>query len=269
MDWNKIGSIVGSICLSLAKKLLGALLLLIVGRSLIRYLLKRFSHSGKQHLLDPTAKRFLLNIVKFFLYTALGIGIVGILGIPLASVITVIGAAGAAIALALQGSLANLASGIMLLIFKPIRIGDYVEAGDASGTVTDLGLFYTTLLTPDNCHYAVPNTTLTTATIKNYSREETRRLDLVFTVDYTCDLALAKQIILHTVSSHGKVRTSPSPFVRITELADSAIAVTARVWCKTADYWDLKFDLTELVRAALDDNGITAAYPQLKLHIKK
>lgn len=267
MNWEAIWSSVSSVCVDLVFKILGALVIFGVGRTLIRFFIKHFPKGSDRHPLDPTARQFLMNVVKAALYILLVIMIVGILGVPLASVITVIGTAGAAIALALQGSLGNLASGIMLLIFKPIRLGDYVETADASGTVTDLGLFYTTLVTTDNCHYTIPNSSLTTSTIKNYSVEATRRLELVFSLDRDTDVETAKEVILKVATAHEKTLRDPVPFVRLTAL-DASLNITLRVWAKSEDFWDLKFDLTEQIKAILDQNGIVIHYPQMNVHVK-
>lgn len=268
MNQTTIWHSLGIVCTELLFKLAGALLFFLVGRFLIRFLMKRFPSGSQRHPLDPTARQFFMNISRFVLYGALILGIVGILGVPLASVITVIGTAGAAIALALQGSLGNLASGMMLLVFKPIRLGDYVEADGASGTVTDLGVFYTTLVTPDHCHYTLPNSLLTTATIKNYTREKTRRLDFTLAFDPWADLTAIKRLLIDTVTARADVLSEPMPFVSMIELGTSAVSITVRVWCSTADYWNLKFSLTEQIQKVLAEKGITVSHPQLDVHIR-
>ena len=269
MDWQSIGNSLTHICIDIAMKLLAAGFILILGRMLIRFFLKHFPKGTQKHPLDSTARQFFMSITKAALYIVLIVIIVGIIGVPMASVITVVGSAGAAIALALQGSLSNLAAGIMLLIFKPLKLGDYIESNGVGGTVFDLGIFYTTLITPDNRHITIPNSSLTNATITNYSREETRRVDLVFTADYNTDAEQAKALILKTVSAHAAALTDPAPFVRMTELADSSIHFTVRVWCRAENYWNVKFDLTEQIKALFDENGITIPYPQLDVHVKQ
>lgn len=269
MNWQTVWNTVTDICFDIALKLIGALLVLIIGRALIKFVLKHFPKGNEKHPLDPTARQFFMSITKVALYVMLVVIIVGILGVPMASVITVVGSAGAAIALALQGSLSNLAAGIMLLIFKPLRLGDYVETNGVGGTVLELGVFYTTLITPDNRHITIPNSSLTNATITNYSREENRRVDLVFTADYGTDAEMAKELILKTVTAHAAALTDPAPFVRMTELADSSINFTVRVWCKAEHYWDVKFDLTEQIKELFDKNGISIPYPQLDVHVKQ
>jgi len=269
MDWKTLWDTVSDVCFDIALKLIGALLVLIIGRALIKFALKHFPKGSDKHPLDPTARQFFMSITKVALHVMLIVILVAILGVPMASVIAVVGSAGAAIALALQGSLSNLAAGIMLLIFKPLKLGDYVETDGVGGTVSDLGIFYTTLITPDNRHVTIPNSTLTNAIITNYSREENRRVDLVFTADYGTDAEQAKALILKTLSAHQSVLTAPAPFVRMTALTDSSLQFTVRVWCKAENYWDVKFDLTEQIKVLFDQNGIDIPYPQLDVHVKK
>lgn len=269
MNWQTFFETLSSACVTIAFKLLGAALVFFIGRWLIKLLMKHFPTGTKKHPLDPTARSFIENTVKTALYVIMLITIVSILGVPMASIIAVVGSAGAAIALALQGALSNLASGIVLLILKPMKLGDYIECGDVSGSVTDLGIFYTTLVTPDNRHITVPNSTLTTGTIINYSREKTRRLDLVFQVDYSSDTEAVKALIMKTAVAHKFVLSDPAPFVRLTQLDSSSLNFTLRVWCLGENYWDLKFDLTEQVKAALDENGISIPFNQLDVHIKQ
>lgn len=269
MNLETIFERLSSSCVDIAFRLLGALIVFIVGRWIIRQLMKHFPAGTKKHPLDPTAKSFIENTVKTALYVIMIITIVGILGVPMASIIAVVGSAGAAIALALQGALSNLASGFVLLVLKPLKLGDYIECGDISGSVTDLGIFYTTLITPDNRHITVPNSNLTTGTIVNYSREKTRRLDIVFQVDYSSDTEAVKAMIMKVAAAHSYVLTDPAPFVRLTQLDSSSLNFTLRVWCLAENFWDLKFDLTEQVKAALDENGISIPFNQLDVHIKQ
>ena len=269
MNWQQIWDSLSSICIHLAMKLLGAMIVLIVGRILIKFVIKHFPKGSENHPLESTTRRFLINVTKGALYVLLVVIIVGILGVPTASVITVVGSAGAAIALALQGSLSNLAAGIMLLIFKPIKMGDYVETNGVDGTVSDLGIFYTTLITPDNRHITIPNSALTNATITNYSREKLRRVDMVFSADYGTNAEEAKELIMSLVTAHESSLADPAPFVRMTELADSSINFTVRVWCQAENYWTVKFDLTEQIKNAFDEKGISIPYPQLDVHVKQ
>ncbi len=269
MNWQIFFEKLSSTCIDIAFRLIGAFIAFIIGRWLIRILMKHFPTGTKKRQFDPTARNFIENTVRTSLYIIMVITIVGILGIPMASIITVVGSAGAAIALAMQGALSNLASGVALLVLKPMKLGDYIESGDFSGNVTDLGIFYTTLVTSDNRHITIPNSTLTTGTIINYSREKTRRLDIVFQVDYSSDTEAVKALIMKTAVAHRYVLSDPAPFVRLTQLDSSSLNFSLRVWCLSENYWDLKFDLTEQVKAALDENGISIPFNQLDVHIKQ
>ena len=268
MKWEEIWSQISSVCVDLAFKLLASALIFIVGRALIRFFVKHFPKGSKKHPLDPTVHTYLKNVVRGVLYVLLIVAIVGVLGIPLASAITVIGAAGAAIALALQGSLANFASGIMLLIFKPFKLGDFIESGSFAGTVIDLGTFYTTLRTPDNKHVTIPNSSLTTGALTNYSSESIRRVDLVFSVAYGSDLNQAMELLMATAKANPVVLADPVPFVRLSKMAGSSLDLTMRVWVNSADYWTAYFDLMEQGKNNLDAAGIEIPFQQLDVHMR-
>lgn len=256
------------LCISIAGKIIACLLILVIGNLLIRLLIKFFPDGKKFNKMDRTVRVFLHHLIKIVLNILLIISIVAIIGVPMASVITVVASAGAAIALALQGSLSNLAGGFMLLIFRPFRIDDFIETQGVSGTVIDVGFFYTTIRTGDNKQIMLPNGGLTNSTVINYSREENRRVDIDFCISYESDTDKAIQIINDVIVSHALVLKSPEHFVRMTEMADSAIKLTARAWCKTDDYWTVKFDIGDSVKAAFDQNGIEIPYPQVDVHIK-
>lgn len=269
MNWQEIWASISSICISLVFRVLASLLLFAIGKALIGFLMRHFPKGSERHPLDPTAKQFFMSIVKCALYILLAVTIVGILGVPLASVIAVLGSAGAVIALALQGSLSNFAAGIMLLIFKPLQLGDYIETNGVGGTVNELGLFYTTLITPDNRHITLPNSSLTNTAITNYSCEKTRRLDLSFRVAHESDTEEVKQLLLSLVSSHPAVLSDPAPFVRLTDMDPMHLNITVRVWCRSESYWDLKFDLTEAVKATFDENHVRVPHSKVDLHLPK
>lgn len=255
-------------CVDIAWKLLAAVLVLIIGSFLIRFFMKHFLTDKKSEKLDPTVRSYARTLVKAGLNLIMVIIIVSILGIPMASIIAVIGAAGAAIALALQGSLGNLASGIMLLIFHPFKLGQFIEVDGNSGTVEEIGLFYTNLVTPDNKHILLPNSTMTSETITNFSVEKTRRVEVVYNVAYGTDAEKVKTLILDKATAHDKVLKNPAPFIRMTAMADSSLNFTLRVWCNSADFWGVKFDLTEGIYKAFNDCGIQIPFPQMDVHVK-
>ena len=207
---------------------------------------------------EPNTRTFVLSALKWLLYVILVVSIVAILGVPMASVITVLGTAGAAIALSLQGSLSNLAGGIMLVIFRPFKVGDFVEASGVTGTVKEITLFYTVLNTVDNCRINVPNGALMNANIVDYSAEATRRVDLSFASAKSEDPKKIQSLMLDVMEQNEKVLKDPAPFARLSGGTNEAMQFTARAWCKTEDYWDVYFDLTQAITEKLGENGVQA-----------
>ncbi|MBQ7384292.1 MAG: mechanosensitive ion channel family protein [Clostridia bacterium] len=269
MDFQAILNTLVSGCINIAWKLLLSLLVFIVGRLLIKLLLKIFPNGDRHNHLDKTVKAFLNSFIKIALYAVLAVTIVSIMGIPMASVVTVFASAGAAIALAVQGSFSNFMGGIMLLIFKPIGVGDFVKIGGESGTVTEVGIFYTVLCTGDNLVVSIPNKTMTDTTIVNYSRKDTRRVDIAVGVAYDSDVELVKKTILEVIEANEKALNDPAPFVRVTAMQDSALEFTVRVWCNAGDYGSLRSDMFEELNAAFEKAGIVVPFNQLEVSIKK
>ncbi|WGI21771.1 mechanosensitive ion channel domain-containing protein [Amylibacter sp. IMCC11727] len=225
--------------------------------------LKKFivSYSREYEDIDETLFTFLGSIARYALLVFAGIFILARFGIQTASLVAVIGAAGLAIGLALQGTLANLAAGVMLVIFRPFKIGDFVELDGFAGTVKSVNLFTTELATPDNVQIILPNGQVFGAAIKNYSFHDTRRVDLVFGVSYGSDLKLADKILSGLVASDDRILTDPASFVKVTNLGDSSVDFTVRVWVDADDYWDVKFDLTRQAKDAFDQGGIDIPFP--------
>ena len=254
---------------SLGGKLLFGILILIVGLFVIRIIKKFIKKSQKLDKLDPSLRSFLSSFASIALYIVLFITLAMVLGIPVTSFITVLATCGAAIGLALQGSLSNFAGGLMILLFKPFKVGDYIEAAGEGGTVSEITVVYTVLLTPDNKQITIPNGSITNAVIKNYSAKDTRRVDWVFTADYSCDSDKVKAIIEKIVTSHELVLKSPEAFVKVTKCADSAVEYTARVWVNSGDYWTVYFDILENVKKAFAENNIIIPYPQMDVHVKQ
>ena len=189
------------------------------------------------------------------------------IGVPMTSLVALLGVLGLAVSLAIQGTLSNLAGGIQILVSKPFKAGDYVEAGGVGGTVKEVGLAYTKLATVDNKVISIPNGQISGEKITNYSSEEKRRVDLVFGVSYDSDSRQVISCIKEVVGAHPKALFTPEPFVRMSALKDSSIEYTVRVWCATVDYWDLYFDLLEQIKAAFDQNGIEIPYNQMDVHV--
>ena len=266
MDFEKLLEFLIELGISLGGKLIASFIILIVGMKIIKWLKKWIKTSAKLEKVDMGLRSFLASFASVALYAVLFITVAMTLGIPTTSFITALASCGVAIGLALQGTLSNFAGGLMILLFKPFKVGDYIEAAGESGTVDAITVVYTVLRTPDNKMITIPNGSLTNSVIENYSTEDTRRVDMAFTASYDCDVDKVKAILMNAVEHHEKVFKDPAPFVRMTEHGDSALTYTVRVWCKSEDYWDIKFDITERVRKDFAENNIEIPYPQLDIH---
>jgi len=216
---------------------------------------------------DETLAKFLLAIIRMALLVIVVIASINMLGVQTTSFIAILGAAGLAVGLALQGSLSNFASGVMLIIFRPFKVGDYVEAGGSAGVIQEIRIFSTIMHTPDNCKVILPNSTITGGNITNYSANDTRRVDLVFGIGYDDDIKAAKQILEEIVAADDRVLKDPAPTVAVSELADSSVNFVVRPWVKNADYWGVYFDVTEKVKLTFDERGISIPYPQTDVHL--
>ena len=247
-----------NLCTSVVGKILLALVVWIVGRFVVNKIMGLAEKIKGLEKIEPNTRTFVLSALKWLLYIILVVSIVAILGVPMASVITVIGTAGAAIALSLQGSLSNLAGGIMLVIFRPFKVGDFIEASGVSGTVKEINLFYTVLNTVDNCRINVPNGSLMNTSVVDYSAEDTRRVDLSFASAKSEDPKKIQDLMLEVMEQNEKVLKDPAPFARISGGTNEAMQFTVRAWCKTADYWDVYFDLTQAITEKLGENGVQA-----------
>lgn len=236
--------------------ILMAIVLAVAGHYVIKYVMKLLRKLKSFEKLDQTVVRFVLNLFKWLLYVLLAVAVISILGVPMASVITVLASGGVAVGLALQGALSNLAGGILLMILKPFRVGDYVDGAGASGTVQAINLFYTVFLTVDNKRITVPNGSLMSANITDYSAESTRRVDLTFACAKSEKPAEIQQLILDTISAHALVLKDPAPMARVSGGSNEAMEFVARAWCKNADYWTVYFDLTQAVTEAFGQKGV-------------
>ena len=250
-------------------RLLIALVLLIVGIKVINFFTKKLKKRKPFINLDNTVSSLFRSFLGITLKTLLFITVIAILGIPMTSVITILGTISLAIGLALQGSLANFAGGLMIILFKPFKLGDFIDNHTDSGTVTDMGVFYTTLTTPDNRVITVPNSLLSNATVVNYSVSETRRVDLEISISYDSDIDSAKELLISLAKDNALSLAEPAPFVAVTQHGPSAIMLTLRVWCKGSDYWPLRFALLESIKKAFDENGIEIPYSYINIIEKK
>jgi len=250
-------------------RLLGALVVLFIGTKIVKFVVKRMKKSKRLEKLQKTAQSVIMHAVKIALYALLIVIVCSIMEIPMASVVGVVTSCALAVGLALQGSLSNLAGGFMILIFRPFEVDDYIESGSYSGTVTDVGVFYTTLKTPDNKKIVIPNGTLSNGSIVNYSTHDTRRVDFSFGVAYASDIDLVRKVLLNVAESNELVLNDPAPVVYLLEQADSALFFSLRVWVKKSDYWSVFFDINEKVKKAFDKSGIEIPFPQLDVHLDK
>lgn len=248
-------------------QIIGAIATLIIGIWIAKFLSKSIGKVLKKRDVDETLIKFTVSLVKVALITFVIISAAAQLGIQTASFVAVIGAAGLAIGFALQGSLSNLAAGVMLIIFKPIKVGDYIEGGGAAGSVESVGIFITTLTTPDNKAVYIPNSTLTGGNITNYSAKDTRRVDMVFGIGYSDDIDKAKNVIQSVLNNDSRILKDPAPQVVVSELADSSVNFNVRPWVNKADYWGVYFDVTEQVKKNFDDQNISIPFPQRDVHM--
>jgi small conductance mechanosensitive channel len=248
-------------------KIVGAIIIFIIGRWIAKLLSNLVEKALTKAKVDKTLTKFANNLCYIALLIFVIIAAVGTLGVPVVQFSVVIGAAGLAIGLALQGSLANFASGVLMLIFKPFKVGDFVEVAGAKGTVKEVQIFNTILASPDNVRVIIPNAHVTGGNILNYSVNGTRRVDLVVGVSYEDDLKKAKEIIESVLEADDRVLKDPSATVAVSELGDSSVNFVVRPWVKSADYWDVYFDMTAKVKLSLDQNGITIPYPQRDVHM--
>lgn len=257
----------GSAMIQYGTKLLVALIVLVIGLKLIKLLPKYFEKSRGFRRMDPSVQSFAKSATKLAFKIVLFITVAAIMGIPMTSFVTLLGTFGVALGLALQGGLSNVASGIMILVFNPFSVGEFIDNHVDSGVVTEITLFHTVLTTTDNRRVIIPNSKLTSETVVNYSRESLRRVDMVVSTSYDDDVDKTLALLNEIVASHSKVLKDPAPFARMTEMAASSLNFTVRVWVKAEDYWDTLFDLTEGVKKAFDANNISIPYGQLDVHI--
>ena len=254
--------------LTLTKALYG-LLLFLGCMAVMKVILSLIDRTMTRLKVEPTVHKFTHSCLKVLMWVITGLIVAAYLDFPINSLVTVLGVIGVALSLSLQGSLSNLAGGITVMVSRPFAVGDYVEAGGVSGTVSEIGLVYTKLKTIDNKIIFIPNGEISGEKIVNYNKQEQRRVDLTFTVSYDADPERVKEIMRQVIGAHPKALFTPEPFVRTTSLGESSVGYTLRVWCATQDYWDLYYDLLEQVRAAFDREGVELTYNHLNVHIMK
>jgi len=248
-------------------KIIGAIAIIVIGRIIVGILTKIVRRFMTKADVDETLTKFVVSLARIGLMVFVFIAALGTLGIETASFAALIAAAGLAIGFALQGSLSNFAAGVMLIIFRPFRAGDYVEAGGAAGTIESVNIFSTIMKSPDNKKLIIPNSKITGDSIINYSAKETRRVDMVFGIGYDDDIRKAKATLVQILASDDRILKDPAPTVAVSELADSSVNFVVRPWVKTGDYWGVLFDITEKVKLTFDEQGISIPFPQQDVHM--
>jgi small conductance mechanosensitive channel len=243
-------------------RVIGAILILIIGRIIAGQARRGARKLGDARHWDPSFTGFLSSLVYFLVMAFVFISMLGSFGVQTASLIAVLGAASFAVGLAMQGSLSNFASGVMLLFFRPFKVGDYVDVAGVAGTVKNIAIFTTTLATPDNVRIEVPNSKIYGGIIKNFAGYDTRRIDLMVGISYNNDMAQAIEVIRGVIAADSRVLSEPAPTIAVAELADSSVNLVVRPWVNRADYWTVRFELIQGIKNALDAAGIEIPFPQ-------
>jgi small conductance mechanosensitive channel len=248
-------------------EVIAAIVILIAGRFFAGWA-RRLTRKGLERgNVDATLVPFVAKLVYYSVMAVVVIAVLNRLGVATTSVVAIFGAAGLAVGLAMQGTLANFASGVMLLIFRPFDLGDYVDAGGVAGTVMEIGIFATTLKSPDNIKITVPNSQIYGATISNFNGYETRRVDMVMGISYDDNIQTAMDTIQRIVAADERVLADPAPQIAVSNLGDSSVDIAVRPWCNAADYWNLRFDLNRKLKEGLEAAGCSIPYPQRDVHM--
>lgn len=264
---NQYAEMITEMAVAYGPRLAMALLTLFVGLWIIGAITRGVNAGFERSGMEVTLRSFLNSMISIGLKVLLVISVASMVGIETTSFIAVLGAAGLAVGLALQGSLANFAGGVLILIFRPYKVGDFIDAAGVAGTVKRIEIFSTVLTTPDNKTIIVPNGAVSNGAITNFSMQDTRRVDIVFGIGYDDDLRKGKQVLTDLIMADERILKDPEPQIVISNLGDSAVDITTRSWVKAEDFWGVYFDLMENGKLALDENGLTIPYPQTDVHI--
>ncbi len=268
MNWQAFLDSLVNWALSAGVKILIALVIMFITFKIINFIGKKIEKSAEKKHADKTIMRTVAYIFKIAMKIVITICLVGYLGIDTSGLTALVASFGVCIGLAVNGALSNLAGGVLIILTRPFRIDDFIEAQGYSGTVEDIHITNTKLRTPDNKIVYIPNGALSSGSVVNYSLQDTRRVDEVFSISYAADFGKAKKILSEIIDSHPLVLKDPAPFVRVSEHAASSINITTRVWVKSADYWTVKFDMLEAVKERFDAEGIEIPFNQMDVHIK-
>ena len=269
IEFLKDNGIDSTTVVTLGKNIVIALLIFYVGRIAISLIVRGLRKLMQKQEVDKTLETFVCNLVRVVLLVVVIIAAISALGIETTSFIAIFGAAGLAVGLALQGSLSNFAAGVLIVLFRPYRVGDFVEAAGISGTVEQVQILTTVLTTPDNKQIIVPNSQIMNSIITNYSAKETRRVDMVVGVGYSDDLDRVRKTLEELVAADERILADPPCKIAVSELADSSVNFVLRPWVNAADYWGVKFELTEAIKKRFDQEGISIPFPQRDVHLHK
>ena len=268
-DWNQILDFMKTQGVDLAINVAIAIVIFYVGKLVVGLLVRGMRKVMRRQEVDKTLETFVSNLVRMVLMVVVIIAAIGQIGIQTTSFIAIFGAAGLAVGLALQGSLSNFASGVLIVMFRPYKVGDFVEAAGIAGVVEQVQILTTVLRTGDNKQIIVPNGQIMDSIITNYSAKETRRVDMVVGVSYDDDLDKVRATIEELIAADERILSDPAPTIAVSELADSSVNFVVRPWVNTADYWGVMFDLTEAIKKRFDKEGISFPFPQQDVHLYK
>ncbi|MCB0479904.1 MAG: mechanosensitive ion channel [Flavobacteriales bacterium] len=268
LDIDGSMQMITDIAINFGGKLLGAIAVLVIGFWLIGIVMKQVRKAMELRDLSPSLKPFLTGLMKSLLQALIIISALGVLGIEMTSFIAILGSVGIAIGLALSGTLQNFAGGVMILFFKPFKVGDFIEAQGYMGVVKEIQIFNTFLTTGDNKVIIIPNGGLSTGSLINYSKQETRRVDWIFGIAYGDDYDKAKSLLQQYMAEDSRILKDPEPFIALHALADSSVNIVARVWVNSADYWGVFFDMNEKVYKNFGNEGLNFPFPQMDVHVQ-
>lgn len=266
---EQIISTIKKYALEFSYKFAGAIIALIIGLWFIRVITNGLAKLMKARNVDDSLQPFLRSLLNIALKTLLVVSVLSMLGIEMTSFVAILGAAGLAVGMALSGTLQNFAGGVMILIFKPFKVGDVITSQGYTGTVYEIQIFNTILKTPDNKHIIIPNGGLSTSSLVNFSKETTRRVDWTFGIGYGDDIDKAKSVLQQLIDNDQRIKNDPEPFIAVSELADSSVNFTVRVWVNAPDYWGVYFSMNENVYKTFGKEGLNIPYPQMDIHVSK
>jgi small conductance mechanosensitive channel len=263
--WEKINDVV----ITFGPRLIGAIITLIIGWWIIKIIQRSLRKGFEKRKMEPSLRGFLNSMIGILLKILLLISVIGMIGVQMTSFIAILGAAGLAVGMALSGTLQNFAGGVIILLFKPFKVGDYIEAQGHAGSVNEIQIFNTILKTPDNKTIIIPNGGLSTGSMINYSTEPQRRVDFVFGIGYGDDVDKARAVIQKLIDEDDRILKDPEQFIGVSELADSSVNFVVRVWAEASNYWGIYFDMHEKVYKAFDKEGLNIPFPQMDVHVHK